>query len=76
VKRYTYNEYENIVDSDVTYTKLNTYFDLNNYLNYTSEKATCMDFCLDIMEKESVSIEIINSAYDEYIEVKKEIKKT
>jgi hypothetical protein len=28
------------------------------------------------MEKESVSIEIINSAYDEYIEVKKEIKKT
>jgi hypothetical protein len=63
------------VDSNVTYTKLNTYFDLDKYLNYTSEKSTCMDFCLDIMEKESVSIEIINSAYDEYIEAKNKIKK-
>jgi len=48
---------------------------LDKYLNFTHEEATCMDFCLDVMEKENVSIEIINSAYNEYMVAKNKIKK-
>jgi hypothetical protein len=74
VKKYTYEEYDKIVDSEVTYTKLDVYFDLDMYLNFTHKESTCIDFCLFVIKNEKISLEILNSAYNEYIEVKKDIK--
>lgn len=72
VKIFEYNEYEHIISSWVEVTKLK-YFDLDQYLHYSNNDSTCMDFCFHVLEQEWI---VFNTAIESYKEVKKDIKKT